>query len=117
MANWGWSKVMIGAIFEVLWVIGLKHANGWLEWIGTVAAIILSFYVIISASRTLPVGTVYAVFVGLGTAGTVIAEILWFGEPVKAAKLVLVGALLLGVIGLKLVTKDDKNNGQTERVA
>lgn len=104
--NNNWLKVFVAAFFEVFWVIGLKHAYNVWTWIGTAIAIYLSFYLMIAASRKLPVSTVYAVFVGLGTAGTVLAEILFFNEPVKAMKLVLIVFLLAGVIGLKLVTKD-----------
>ncbi|RDU37807.1 QacE family quaternary ammonium compound efflux SMR transporter [Neobacillus piezotolerans] len=102
--NSNWTKVIIAAIFEVAWVIGLKHADGFLEWTGTVVAIAISFYLMIEASRNLPVGTVYAVFVGLGTAGTVISDIVIFGEPFKVAKILLIVILLAGVVGLKLVT-------------
>ena len=104
--NLQWGKVLIAALFEVAWVIGLKHADSVSEWLITVVAIAVSFTLLIDAGNKLPVGTVYAVFVGLGTAGTVLSEIVFFNEPINAAKLVLVGILLLGVIGLKLVTPD-----------
>ncbi|MEY9868862.1 paired small multidrug resistance pump [Peribacillus sp. B2I2] len=70
-----WIKVFIAAFFEVFWVIGLKHADDFWTWTGTVISIIISFYMMIMAGRRLPVGTVYAVFVGMGTAGTVLSEI------------------------------------------
>lgn len=110
--NKDWMKVLIAAFFEVIWVIGLKHANDFWTWTGTIIAIIISFYVMIMAGRKLPVGTVYAVFVGLGTAGTVFSEILFFGEPFKLEKVILILALLAGVIGLKLVTKDKVQEGE-----
>lgn len=114
--NKTWGSVVIAALFEVGWVIGLKHASGFLEWGATVIAIIVSFTLMIMAARTLPVGTVYAVFVGLGTAGTVLAEILLFGAGVEAFKLLLIGVLLLGVIGLKMLSKEKKQeNGVQER--
>lgn len=103
--NAQWLKVFIAAFFEVFWVIGLKHAGTPLEWAGTIISIVVSFYMMIHAGKTLPVGTVYAVFVGLGTVGTVFSEIVFFGEPFKLAKLVLIVILLIGVIGLKMVTK------------
>ncbi|WP_163538642.1 SMR family transporter [Gracilibacillus sp. YIM 98692] len=96
-----WLKVFIAAIFEVLWVIGLKHSDHFLDWIGTVVAIFISFYYLIMAGRKLSVGTVYAVFVGLGTTGTVLSEIVFFKEPVSYIKLILIGILLIGIIGLK----------------
>lgn len=104
--NTNWIKVFIAALFEVFWVIGLKHANDFWTWSGTVIAIIISFYVMIMAGKNLPVGTVYAVFVGLGTAGTVTSEILFFGEPFQVEKVILILLLISGVIGLKLVTND-----------
>ncbi|MDF2938755.1 MAG: QacE family quaternary ammonium compound efflux transporter, partial [Paenibacillaceae bacterium] len=91
-------------LFEVGWVIGMKHAEGAIEIGGTVIAIIVSFYLMIRASRALPVGTVYAVFVGLGTAGTVVAELVLFDAPVKLLKMMLIALLLAGVTGLKLLS-------------
>lgn len=109
--NLQWMKVFFAAFFEVFWVIGLKHADSAWEWAGTVVSIAVSFYALIAAGDKLPVGTVYAVFVGLGTAGTVISEILFFGEPFDTAKILLIGVLLIGVIGLKFVTKDPVEEG------
>lgn len=103
-----WLSVVIAAFFEVGWVIGLKHAAGALEWVGTVIAIIISFYLMIMAGRELAVGTVYAVFVGLGTAGTVLAEIVLFAAPVKPLKIILILFLLGGVISLKLLSGQPK---------
>ncbi|KAB7704722.1 QacE family quaternary ammonium compound efflux SMR transporter [Bacillus aerolatus] len=105
-----WTKVFIAAFFEVFWVIGLKHADDIWTWAGTAVAIFVSFYLLIMAGNKLPVGTAYAVFVGMGTAGTVLSEILFFGEPVKIVKLLLILVLLAGVIGLKLVT--DNTEGE-----
>ncbi|KAB2333325.1 multidrug efflux SMR transporter [Cytobacillus depressus] len=109
-----WLKVFIAAFFEVFWVIGLKHADDVWTWAGTVISIIISFYLLINAGKKLPVGTVYAVFVGMGTAGTVLSEIVFFGEPFKVSKLILVLILLTGVIGLKLVTKDEDHERKGE---
>ncbi|MGM9925042.1 MAG: DMT family transporter [Bacillus sp. (in: firmicutes)] len=109
--NKEWMKVFIAAFFEVFWVIGLKHADSFWEWSGTLLCIAVSFYLMIMAGKGLPVGTVYAVFVGLGTAGTVLSEVIFFGEPINALKLVLIVVLLAGVIGLKLVTVEEKGEG------
>jgi paired small multidrug resistance pump len=109
--NANWVKVIIAAIFEVLWVIGLKHADGIWEWTGTIIAIYISFYLMIMASKHLPVGTVYAVFVGLGTTGTVLADFMFFEVPLNLPKVILILILLAGVMGLKLVTKDNVKEG------
>ncbi len=101
-----WLKVLIAAVFEVIWVVGLKHADHVWEWIGTGVAILISFSLLIMAGKKLPTGTVYAVFVGLGTAGTVLAEMVYFGEPFEPLKIALIAVLLVGVIGLKVVTKE-----------
>ena len=111
--NASWALVIIAAVFEVIWVIGLKHANSLWEWSLTALAIVISFGGLIIASNKLPVGTVYAVFVGLGAAGVVCSEILFFDEPFKLIKLVLIGVLLIGVIGLKLVTDEKEQEGET----
>lgn len=104
--NRNWMMVLIAGVFEVGWVAGLKHAGTVLEWVGTVIAIFVSFYLLILSSRMLPVGTVYAVFTGIGTGGTVLSEIIIFGEPVNITKLLLIGVLLCGVVGLKLITRE-----------
>jgi len=109
--NSNWIKVFVAAFFEVFWVIGLKHADGFWTWTGTVVSIIISFYLMIDAGKKLPVGTVYAVFVGMGTAGTIFSEIIFFGEPFKWSKMLLILLLLAGVMGLKLVTKDKDKQG------
>ena len=106
--NKEWLKVIMAAFFEVFWVIGLKHADDIWSWIGTAIAIAVSFYFMIMAGKSLPVGTVYAVFVGLGTAGTVITGILFFNEPFNVTKIWLIVLLLAGVVGLKLVTKEEE---------
>ncbi len=107
--DWGW--VGVAGLFEIGWVIGLKHAGDALGWGATAVCIVMSMYLLILSGRRLPIGTVYAVFTGIGTAGTVIAEMALFGEPFRLAKLLLILLLLVGVIGLKLVTDGEK---QTE---
>jgi paired small multidrug resistance pump len=103
-----WLQVLIAAIFEVGWVIGLKHATTITEWALTIIAIVISFYLMINASSKLPVGTVYAVFVGLGTVGTVFADILLFNQPIIWMKMLLIAFLLIGVVGLKMLTGEDE---------
>ena len=105
-----WGLVGIAGLFEIGWVIGLKHAGDALSWGATAICVVLSMYLLILSGRRLPIGTVYAVFTGIGTAGTVIAEMLVFGEPFRWAKLLFIMLLLFGVIGLKLVT-----DGETQR--
>ncbi|MCA0972478.1 QacE family quaternary ammonium compound efflux SMR transporter [Halobacillus litoralis] len=102
--NRSWLLVVIGSLFEVGWVIGLKHADNIVTWAGTGIAIFISFAMLFKATKKLAVGTVYAVFTGLGTTGTVLMEMIVFGKPVKLLNLLLIFILLVGVMGLKLVT-------------
>ncbi|GAB6991251.1 DMT family transporter [Paenibacillus pini] len=112
--NKHWLFVIIGGVVEVVWVSGLKHADHIWEWLITLVAIITSFILLIEATKKLPIGTVYAVFTGLGTAGTVIAEMLLFGEPFRWSKTILILLLLSGVIGLKMVTAEGSSTDETE---
>ena len=75
--NRSWLRVFVAAFLEVIWVIGLAHAYDIWTWIGTIIALIISNYLMITAGQILPAGTVYAVFVGLGTSGTVISSFFW----------------------------------------
>ncbi|CEI81746.1 Multidrug resistance protein YkkC [Oceanobacillus oncorhynchi] len=109
--NRNWMKVFVAAFLEIFWVIGLTHAYDFWTWTGTVICIIVSNYLMITAAQVLPAGTVYAIFVGLGTAGTVIAGFLFFGEAFKWEKVILIATLLAGVMGLKLVTPDKAEKG------
>ncbi|MBQ0139169.1 MAG: multidrug efflux SMR transporter [Kurthia sp.] len=106
MKNWG--IVIFAAILEVCWVIGLTHANTWWEWVLTIFAVVFTFKLLLDAGNHLPVGTLYAVFVGLGTAGTVLSDIIFFGAPIEFMKIFLIVLLLIGVIGIKMVTPDNK---------
>lgn len=102
-----WLKVVAGACFEVAWVIGITHATTVWMWILTMSAIVLSFALLLNASQSLPVGTAYATFVGLGTSGVTLVDFLIFGEPFSMAKVLLIICLLLGVIGLKMTTTEE----------
>lgn len=101
-----WNIVFFAGLFEIGWVIGLKHASNVGTWALTAFAIYLSMHLLIVASRKLPIGTAYAVFTGMGTAGTVILEIVLFGEPLDLVKILLILLLLSGVIGLKTITTE-----------
>ncbi|MFD2761471.1 DMT family transporter [Lentibacillus juripiscarius] len=109
--NKSWNTVFLAGLFEIGWVVGLKHANSIFTWILTAVAIYASMHLLIIASRKLPVGTAYAVFAGMGATGTVILEIVVFGEPFRFIKIFLILILLSGVIGLKLVT-DEQERGR-----
>jgi quaternary ammonium compound-resistance protein SugE len=100
-----WLILVLAGLFEVGWAIGLKYSDGFSRlWptIGTVIAMLVSLGLLGIAMRALPVGTAYAVWVGVGAVGTVILGIVLFGEPANPARLISVGLIIAGIIGLKL---------------
>ncbi|MBC5638257.1 multidrug efflux SMR transporter [Ornithinibacillus sp. BX22] len=112
IVNKYWNLVWLGVIFEIGWVVGLKHADTALTWGLTIIAIYISMHALVVASSKLPTGTTYAVFTGMGTAGTVCVEMVVFGEPFQLIKVGLIALLLVGVIGLKVVTKPVDKEGE-----
>jgi quaternary ammonium compound-resistance protein SugE len=100
-----WLLLAIAGLLEVGWAIGLKYTEGFTRpWASVLTAIsmILSLVLLGIAMKTLPVGTAYAVWVGIGAVGTVILGIVLFAEPADFARLVSVGLIVAGIIGLKL---------------
>lgn len=105
-----WLYVLLASIVEVFWVIGLRYADSFVEWIGTITAIIFSFYFIIKACEKLPSGTVYAVFTGVGAAAIVIIDVLLFQAHFSRIQLLFIGLILIGVMGIKWTTTDEPTN-------
>ena len=104
-----WAILVLAGLFEVGWAIGLKYTEGFTRlWptIWTVLAMIISLLLLGIAMKSLPVGTAYSIWVGVGAVGTVILGIVLLGEPVNAARLISVGFIVVGIIGLKLATPD-----------
>ena len=103
MSPWAWLVVAGG--LEVGWAIGLKYTDGWTRLWPSVATLVLlagSMYCLAAAARTLPIGTAYAVWTGIGAAGTAILGMVLLGEPRTAWRLTSLALILLGVAGLKL---------------
>jgi len=102
-----WVLLFIAGLFEVTWAIGLKYTEGFTRFwpsAATLAAMTLSIVLLGLAMRTLPVGTAYAVWTGIGAVGTVILGIVLFAEPATAARLACVGLIVAGILGLKLTS-------------
>lgn len=100
-----WWVLIVAGLFEVGWAIGLKYTEGFTRFwptVGTVTAMVVSVGLLGLAMRTLPVGTAYAVWTGIGAVGTVALGIALFGEPATVARLACVGLILAGIVGLKL---------------
>ena len=105
-ATAAWLALFLAGALEIAWAYGLKHADGFTRFwpsVGTVAAIGLSFAFMAVALRSIPFGTAYAVWCGIGVAGTAIVGIVAFGEPTSASRLLCVTFIAAGIIGLKLV--------------
>jgi quaternary ammonium compound-resistance protein SugE len=102
-----WSILVVAGLFEIVWAIGLKYTDGFTRlWpsIGTAVAMLISVVLLGLAMRTLPVGTAYAVWTGIGAVGTVILGIVLFGDPATPARLLCVALIVCGILGLKLTS-------------
>ncbi|MDP9603567.1 quaternary ammonium compound efflux SMR transporter SugE [Variovorax sp. NFACC27] len=102
-----WIVLFIAGLLEMGWAIGLKYTEGFTRlWpsVGTAISMVLSVVLLGWAMRTLPVGTAYAVWTGIGAVGTVALGIVLFNEPANAARLVCVGLIIAGILGLKFTS-------------
>ena len=102
-----WIILFLAGLFETGWAIGLKYTDGFTRlWptVWTVFAMIISLWLLGIAVKSLPVGTAYSVWVGVGAVGTVVLGVMLLGEPANAARLISVGLIIAGIIGLKLAS-------------
>jgi len=102
-----WVMLVLAGVLEVGWAIGLKYSEGFTRlWpsVGTALAMVMSLALLGVATKTLPTGTAYSVWVGVGAVGTVVLGIVLLGEPASLGRLLSVGLIVAGVIGLKLAT-------------
>lgn len=100
-----WVILIVAGLLEIVWAVTLKKTEGWTKLgpsLVTLAAMVASFYLLSQAMKTLPTGTSYAVWVGIGAAGTALIGILFLGEPRTAFRLASLALILLGVIGLRI---------------
>ncbi len=102
-----WLILLLAGLFEVGWAIGLKYTDGFTRlWptVGTVLAMVISLGLLGIAMKSLPVGTSYAVWVGVGAVGTALLGIVLLGEPANAGRLISLGLIVAGIVGLKLAS-------------
>jgi quaternary ammonium compound-resistance protein SugE len=102
-----WILLALAGLFEVGWAVGLKYTEGFTRLgptLWTAGAMLLSLTLLGLALRTLPLGTAYAIWTGIGTIGTALLGIWLFGEPATALRLLCIGLILAGIVGLKLVS-------------
>ena len=103
-----WAVLLVAGLCEIAWAIGLKYTEGFTRLIPsawTLAAMVASVVLLAWALKTLPVGTAYAVWTGVGAVGTAILGMVLFNESREVARLVCIGLIVAGILGLKLVTK------------
>ncbi|PYF01147.1 quaternary ammonium compound-resistance protein SugE [Rhodopseudomonas faecalis] len=101
-----WIYLFVGGLLEIGWAIGLKYTEGFtrpLPTIGTLICMVSSVLLLGLAMKAIPVGTAYAVWAGIGAAGTAVLGIMLFGDPATALRLMCIGLIVAGIVGLKLV--------------
>lgn len=102
-----WIVLVLAGLFEIGWAIGLKYTEGFTRFwptVGTVASMVVSLGLLGVAMKSLPVGTAYAVWVGVGAVGTAILGIVLLGEPANAGRLASLALIVAGIVGLKLAS-------------
>ncbi|KRE12387.1 molecular chaperone [Bosea sp. Root483D1] len=102
-----WIYLLFAGLFEIGWAIGLKYTHGFSRLVPTVltvSSMVVSLGLLGLALKTLPLGTAYALWTGIGTIGTAILGIILFGEPATALRLACIGLIVAGIVGLKLVS-------------
>lgn len=103
-----WIHIFIAGIFEVAWAIGLKYSEGFTKLyssIATVLAMGISFYFLAKGLKTIPVGTAYAVWTGIGAVGTAVMGMILFDESRDLLRILCILLIVAGIVGLKLVSK------------
>lgn len=104
-----WFILVVAGLFEIGWAIGLKYTEGFTRlWptVGTVLSMVISIGLLGVAMKSLPVGTAYAVWVGVGAVGTAVFGIILLGESANLLRLLSLGLIVAGIVGLKLATPD-----------
>jgi quaternary ammonium compound-resistance protein SugE len=102
-----WVILFVAGLFEIAWAVGLKYTEGFTRlWpsVATGAALVASMALLGLSLRTLPLGTAYAVWTGIGSVGTAVLGILLFREPATAIRLACIGLIVAGIVGLKLAS-------------
>ena len=102
-----WTLLLVAGLFEIAWAIGLKYTDGFTRLVPsaiTLVAMVVSVVCLAIALRTIPVGTGYAVWTGIGAAGTAILGVILFNEPLTAARVACLVVIIGGIVGLKLLS-------------
>lgn len=100
-----WAWLLVAGLFEIVWALGLKYSDGFSKLLPSIVVVVgaaVSFWLLALAMRVLPAGTAYAVWTGIGAAGTALFGIVLLGESANAMRLVCIGLIVAGVLGLKM---------------
>jgi quaternary ammonium compound-resistance protein SugE len=103
-----WILLVIAGLLETGWAIGLKYSDGFTKFwpsVLTILGLVVSMVLLALAARTLPIGTAYAVWVGIGAAGAAVLGIVLLGEPVTSARMFFLALLLVAIVGLKVTSQ------------
>ncbi|WP_073024830.1 quaternary ammonium compound efflux SMR transporter SugE [Lutispora thermophila] len=102
-----WLMLIIAGLLEMVWAIGMKYSQGFTKLLPSVLTILgmmASFYFLSLSLKSLPLGTAYAIWTGIGTVGTAILGVMLFEEPVNALRVICIGFIVVGIAGLKVVS-------------
>ncbi|MCO1601982.1 quaternary ammonium compound efflux SMR transporter SugE [Desulfosporosinus nitroreducens] len=102
-----WIYLVIAGVFEVIWAIGLKYSHGFTKLFPsliTLGGVVVSFYLLSLAIKSLPIGTAYAIWTGIGALGVVLIGIFLFNEPANILRILFLCLIMVGIIGLKLTS-------------
>lgn len=102
-----WVYLFIAGLLEVAWAIGLKYTNGWTKlWpsVFTIFSMIVGFYFLSLSLKTLPIGTAYAVWTGIGTVGTAVLGVILFHESSSVLRMMCISFIVMGIVGLKVLS-------------
>lgn len=110
--NKSWFYVAMTSFFELVWIFGFNVASVWWHWIPIVIFIFIDFHYLAKACKDLPTGTVYAIFAAIGTVGTALMDVFFFGESLSGGKIFFILILLVGVIGLKIADDIDEKKAK-----
>lgn len=109
--NKAWIYVFLTSLFELFWIYGFNVASIWWHWLIIASLLVLDLYFLAKACARLPTGTVYAVFAAAGTIGTALMDIYLFGDALTSMKLLFIGVIILGVIGLNVADQFSEREG------
>ncbi len=113
-----WIFLILAGLSEIVWAYGLKMTNGFthIEWsLITIVFMIVSFFLFAKSMKEIPIGTAYAVFTGIGAAGTAVVGIAMLGEAINTMKIVSLLILIAGIVGLKLVGETNKEEKEVKK--